>query len=49
MKIENQKRYTEKRKNEHLFGKGTKKLHVYSMFNKQNLANTLQSYAMRNL
>ena len=48
-KIENQKRYTEKRKNEHLFGKGTKKLYVYSMFNKQNLANTLKSYAMRNL
>ena len=27
----------------------TKKLHLYSMFNKQNLTNTLKSYAMRNL
>ena len=48
MKIENQKRCTEKRKNEHLSGKGTKKLHFYGMFKKQNLANGLKSYAMRN-
>ena len=29
--------------------KVTKKLHVYGMFKKQNLADTLKSYAMRNL
>ena len=27
----------------------TKKLHLYSTFKKQNLTNTLKSYAMRNL
>ena len=48
-KIENWKRYTERRKNEHLSGKVTKKLHIYGMFKKQNLADTLKSYAMRNL
>ena len=41
-KIKNQKRCAEKRKNKHLSGSMTKKLHLYSMFNKQNLTNTLK-------
>ena len=42
--IKNQKRCAEKRKNKHLSGSITKKLHLYSMFKKQNLTNTLKSY-----
>ena len=48
-KIKKTRKGVLKRKNKHLSESMTKKLHLYSMFKKQNLTNTLKRYAMRNL